>query len=197
MLWGDLNAHLDVPLTGRDEAVADVVDGFDLVDATRHFRVRRRGRVKGRWTFSREHRGRTISSQVDYLFCREADRCRLRRAAPRTPRRHDSDHRAVVAVFRGGSRARLARYRRRRRRFPISLPRIGPQGELETAFEELKATVQPPPARARNHNSWISSRTWALIDHRAALRKGGRLSGKRRELLTRKIHKLLKLDRMR
>ena len=35
MLWGDLNAHLDVPLTGRDEEVADVVDGEDLIDALR------------------------------------------------------------------------------------------------------------------------------------------------------------------
>ena len=51
MLWGDLNAHLDVPLTGRDEEVADVVDGKDLVDASRQFRVRRREMVRGRWTW--------------------------------------------------------------------------------------------------------------------------------------------------
>ena len=105
--------------------------------------------------------------------------------APRTvPISHNTDHRAVVARFCGGNLAELADYRKQRQRFLLRLPKVGPQGELETAFEELLATVETPPPRERPTNSWILLQTWALIDHRAGLRKGGRLSGKKCELLT-------------
>ena len=78
MLWGDLNANLDVPMSFRDEAVADVVDGEDLIDISRHFRPRNRSRGhRGRWTWWHEREGRTITSRVDYLLCREEDRAKF------------------------------------------------------------------------------------------------------------------------
>ena len=84
--------------------------------------------------------------QVDYLLCREADRRRFQRVGPRYSEHHSTDHRAVVAIFKGGREGDLKRYRRNRRRFPIRLPRYGPHGELETAFQELadSVVVLPP-----------------------------------------------------
>ena len=48
MMWGDLNVFLDIPISDRDEAVADVVDGEDLVDVSRHFACRRSRNRRGR-----------------------------------------------------------------------------------------------------------------------------------------------------
>ena len=56
--------------------------------------------------------------------------------------------------------------------FPLRLE-PGPQQELETTFEELKASSVPIAARERPQNSWISNVTWAIIHHRAMLRRGG------------------------
>ena len=50
MVWGDLNVSLDIPISERDEAVADVVDGEDLIDVSRHFACRRLRNRQGRWT---------------------------------------------------------------------------------------------------------------------------------------------------
>jgi hypothetical protein len=49
-------------------------------------------------------------------------------------------------------------YQRRRHHCPVKLPR-GPQGELETLFEELCSDVAPPLVRERPTNQWISDRT--------------------------------------
>ena len=91
----------------------------------------------------------------------------------------------------------MAAYRKGHRRNPLRMPRYGPHGELETAFEELKATVEPVPARERIYKSWISSGTWALIDRRAALRKAGDLAGRKRARLACQIEKALSQDRRR
>ena len=47
ILLGDLNANLGTPLTERDKAITDVIDGNALEDAKGYFRVRRRGRLRG------------------------------------------------------------------------------------------------------------------------------------------------------
>ena len=103
----------------------------------------------------------------------------------------------MIRIFRGGREGNLRRYRRNRRRFPIRLPKVGPHGELETAFQELADSVTVPPARKRDYNDWISPRSWDLIDKKAALRKisrRGRLSGRRRARLGCKIGKSLRRD---
>ena len=191
MIWGDLNANLDAPISERDDVVTDVVDSKDLTDVSRHFAVRRsrrRGDTKGgRWTWTQEKEGRTLSSKVDYLLYRKADKRRFWRVGARWSEHLNTDHCAVVAIFRGGREGDLKRYRLKRRRFPIRLPRYGPHSELETAFQELADSVVVPPPREREHNSWISQRTWDLIDLRAGLWKGKRLSGRLRERLGRRI----------
>ena len=50
------------------------------------------------------------------------------------PRHHDSDHRAVVATIYGGTSVRMEAYRKKRKTFPIKLPRKASRTEMETAF---------------------------------------------------------------
>jgi hypothetical protein len=88
--------------------------------------------------------GRWVSSQCDYFLGREINRRRFRSVALRMPCHHDSDHCAVVAKIYSGAEKKLKAYQRRFSKFPIRLPR-GPQGELETLFEELCLDVAPPP----------------------------------------------------
>ena len=193
LLLGDLNADLSCPRDGREEDIAELVDEIDLVDASSQFRQRCRGRYSGRWTWSQRRLGRRIESQPDYLLTRERCRRRFRRVGLRKPRHHDSDHRAVIAIVRGGKTKRLGAYRRRRRRIPLRLAR--PLGRLETAFEEAKEACKAVPPRKREANSWISEATWALVDHRAMLRYRGDLSQRVQRMLGRRIRASLQDDR--
>ena len=71
----------------------------------------------------------------------------------------------------------------------------GPQDELETAFEGLKATCEPPPPRKRHENEWITEGTWALVDERAQLRRRGVLCQAGGRRMKRRIQASLKDDR--
>ena len=54
LVIGDLNANLDAPRSRREEVLSQLLAGEGLGCATRHFQVRRRKHVRGRWTFRRE-----------------------------------------------------------------------------------------------------------------------------------------------
>ena len=198
MVMGDFNANLWDPRDKRDESIADMFEGAGLVDLSRRFvqpKVRLKGRQRARRHSWAQHRqGRWITSQPDYIMCREGDVSEFRRASIKTPRFHNSDHRALVGYLRRGRRRKLQLYRRRRRRFPLQLA-PGPRTELESLFEELKATVEIPKPRERKENEWVSERTWALIDHRAQLARRGQLSHRGGRALKRQIWASLRQDR--
>jgi hypothetical protein len=105
------------------------------------------------------------------------------------PCHHNSDHCAVVAEIYSGAEKKLKAYQRRFSKFPIRLPQ-GPQGELETQFEEFCLDVAPLPK-----NQWISDSTWVLIDQGAALRQAGKLNQCRAHVIGRCIKAALKGDR--
>ena len=86
-------------------------------------------------------------------------------------------------------------YRKKRHRFPIRIQRVGPRTELESKFEELKAGIEKPPPRKRRANNWISLATWALVDHRAQLRRKGMLNQQGARKLGREVKASLKSDR--
>jgi hypothetical protein len=86
-----------------------------------------------------------------------------------------SNHCALVAIIHAGGGEELKRYRRRTQRLPISLPR-GPRKQLDAEYEELQRDVVRPPLREHSANSWITIKTWKLVDHRAMLRRKGMLS---------------------
>jgi hypothetical protein len=86
-----------------------------------------------------------------------------------------SDHRALVAVIHAGGGEELKRYRRRTQQFPISLP-CGPRKQLDAEYEELQRDVVRPPLRECPANSWITTKTWKLVNHRPMLHRKGMLS---------------------
>ncbi len=110
------------------------------------------------------------------------------------PCHHDSDHRAIVAKIYSGAEKKLKAYQRRFSKFPIRLPR-GPQGKLETLFEELCLDVAPPLERERPKNQWISDSTWVLIDQWVALRQAGKLNQCGACVIGRRIKAALKGNR--
>ena len=114
----------------------------------------------------------------------------------RQPRIHDSDHRAVVASISRGRKDRLRKYRRRRQKFPLTLPPEGEQDELTRAFGELRKTCVEGERKTRKHGNWITPATWHLIEHRSMLRRTGHLCQVGGRRLTRRIRASLKQDRL-
>jgi hypothetical protein len=74
-------------------------------------------------------------------------------------------------------------YRRKCETFPLH-PIQGPLTAEEAMFEELRASVEAPPARERKLNAWVSAATWTLVDKRAALCRCGDLSQVERRQLS-------------
>ena len=148
-----------------------------LMDISRHLcQPRKRRQCQGRWIWRMRRRGRDISSQTDYLLVPERNRWDFQGVTLKAPRHHNTNHQAVIATINAGSAAKLARYRRKRCRFPISMPKNGTRTYAETSFEWLKQECEPPPPWERKQNSWIQLATWALVDARALLRKEGLLT---------------------
>jgi hypothetical protein len=85
-------------------------------------------------------------------------------------------------------------YRQWRHCFPIKLPH-GPQGKVETIFEELCVDVALPPEKERPQNQSISKGTWVLINQWAALRQAGKLEQRRSCVIERQIKATLASNR--
>ena len=96
-----------------------------------------------------------------------------------------------VECERGGAKEHV----RRRKQFPLTLPRAG-RSEGEKLFDQLAGQVIPPAHRNRDENSWIRPGTWALVDERAKLRHLRRLTQAEGRRLGRRIHAALKADRV-
>ena len=128
LLIGDLNVNLRSPRDERDEQIAEVVeDVMGLTDLSRHFLQRSRGSVRGRWTWRMRRGRRWVSSQCDYVLGRATDHGKYRSVRLRTPRHHDSDHRAIITNIRVGSATRMAAYRKWMAKFPLKLPSVAPR----------------------------------------------------------------------
>jgi hypothetical protein len=56
--------------------------------------------------------------------------------------------------------------------FPISLP-CGPWKQLDAEYEELQWDMIRPPLREHPANSWITAKTWKLVNHHTLLRRRG------------------------
>ncbi len=61
-------------------------------------------------------------------------------------------------------------------------------------LEELKGACEPPLARQRLANAWISDATWLLVNCRADLCRRGRLSQAASWCMGRQIQSVLKAD---
>jgi hypothetical protein len=91
------------------------------------------------------------------------------------PRYHDSDHRAVIATFWGGSARWLKSYWRDQQHFPLQLSQ-GEETEQTKMFSRLVAECVKPKLHKRQGNDWISDKTWALVGQQTTLRQVGKMS---------------------
>ena len=96
----------------------------------------------------------------------------MRGVGYRFPKYLHSDHRAIVADIRVGSRGRLKEYWRMRLKFPLSLA-TGPQDEDTTTCAALAAECMEPKSKRQKGKDWVSEGTWALIAKQALLLQSG------------------------
>ncbi len=149
---GDLNVNLRDPTGERAEQIVDMMDEADLVNVAWHFLPRgRMPQQQRRWTWRQQHQGQWVSSQPDYIMAWQGDQQCFLGVALRSPRHHNTDHRAVVTTLRGGKWRRLLAYQWQHQINPLWLP-FGPHGELETMFEQLKQDVIKLALREQHHN---------------------------------------------
>ena len=201
LVIGDLNANLDAPRSRREEVLSQLLAGEGLGCATRHFQVRRRKHVRGRWTFRREWSEASrlgdrqwIRTRPDYFLIGEEERKRVKRCRWVFPPHHNSDHRALVVKIR--SRGGLKRYSKKRETLPVDPLKVGEGSELEDMFCTLQAAIDKPEKRKWPENNWIRPGTWALIDRRGSKRKQGTLVQHEGRKLSREIKRALKADRI-
>ena len=73
-------------------------------------------------------------SKPEYFLGREKTQAKIKGYSNVMKQHHESDHRAVVTRLRRGSTQKLRRYRIRRHRFPVKLPKYVPQTSKKTLF---------------------------------------------------------------
>ena len=85
LVIGDLNANLEAPRSQKEEVLAQDMEGHGLGCASRHFRVRRRRHLRGRWTWRRVTKDATllgdrrwVRSRPDHILIPEAERKRVK-----------------------------------------------------------------------------------------------------------------------
>jgi hypothetical protein len=83
-----------------------------------------------------------------------------------------SNHCALVAVIYAEGGGELKWYQKRTQLFPLSLPR-GPKAQLDAAYKELQQDVVCPPPRESPAKSWITAKTWKVVNYRALLHRKG------------------------
>ena len=147
-----------------------------LIDMTHQFRQCCWHRIKGCWTWRHRRRGQWVSLQCNYFITREGDCRRFRNVALWLPNHHNLDHQADVSTIYPGLKRHTKAYWKKRHPFPLCLSRYGPKTKLERLFDELCEGITPSPVRVRKANNWISNATWKLFDHRATLRRTGKLT---------------------
>ena len=155
ILLGDLNVDLDRPKDFRGDEILSQVILMALEDVGDHY-----AHPRGRWTWSQYRTGRYIRSKTCYILAQElAD---FKRWAIKIPR-IDTDHRAIIAEMHLDRFYMHRRYTCCRRHLP-DFPFQRPLSENDDRFQHLKEEKELPDPRKQRDRSWISKRTWTLID---------------------------------
>ena len=190
---GDLNVDLHDLTKERNQLVADCVASCGLFDLLPHFRQRARFRHKTTWWQVRG--GAVHRSRCDYVI--GTDRRLFESVSTRDPRSHSSDN----FLLRGRLLRQPTKSHKkylRRKRFPLSLPKMGPLSKSDLMFQEIKGMANPPlPNAPRPRPQWLSAETLRLIDTRASLRWNPWHSRQQARVLSRQINQSLKADRRR
>ena len=157
IMLGDLNADLDRPRDIRDDEISSQMVLLALEDVGDHFT-----HPRGRWTWSQRRNGGYIRSKTCYVLAQEFGD--FKRWAIKIPRLN-TDHRAIIAEIRLGKFYIHRRYTCCRRNLP-PFPLQQPLSENDVRFQHLKEYKESPDPRQFRDRSWISRKTWKLIDKR-------------------------------
>jgi exonuclease III len=194
VLVGDLNCdfdRFDNP-SPRNIGIAAMTATLGVEDMSRHFRRRRRNALLQTWRARRENR--LIVSRCDYIMSDVRKYFTSIRVV--MPRHFDSDHSAVIATLDPTSTIRHRRYLRGRKAFPLrEMPRL--HCAADEMLNRLPMQRRAVPPAITNRPSWISTATWALIDQRAMGRRQSSLSPQELKVLSSRIRRSLRQDRVR
>jgi hypothetical protein len=112
----------------------------------------------------------------------------------RFPRFLHSNHRAVVAVVRGGGEGWLKTYRRKRQKLLLSLP-LGPKDKDTAVFDALTAECVNPKPMWKPGKEWMSEVTWRRIAKQASLLRSGRIRQDAPRRMKHEIEASIKADK--
>jgi hypothetical protein len=158
ILLGDLNVDLDRPSDTRGDNILSMIVLLGLEDVGDYY-----SHPRGRWTWSMKREGHYVRSKTDYILAQELSD--FRRWAIKIPR-VNTDHRAIIAEMKLGRLYIHRQYTTCRRRLP-DFPIQRPLSENDVRFQHLKEfNNEIPDLPTARERSWISKRTWDLIDKR-------------------------------
>ena len=176
ILLGDLNVDLARPegnsAVGADRRfeTAALISTLGLVSMRGKFRQRRK-RLNRFWTWiSRRRDGRRYGAICDHIASDDPScftNCQI------VEPRFDTDHFGLVARIRLASKQQHRRYAKSRSKYPIPKLKPGDMNQADKLLTELTEAVTAKKKTNGRDNSWISDRTWKLIDRRADARKSG------------------------
>jgi hypothetical protein len=159
-------------------------------DMSKHFR-QRCGHT-GCFTWWQRRDNVMIRSRCDYILAE--DRRDFISVNIVTPCHFQGDHDAVVATMKVATPDEHWEYLRKRKKFPLSVPR-GQGNEADRLLKKLNRAQRQAVDRDRRRKSWVSEETWRLVDQRALGRRTGALSGDSLKVLNSAIRRSLAADR--
>ena len=195
LLLGDLNCDLGRPegnsIVGAERRMetAALMSTLGLKCMTSRFIQSKKRRYKN-WTW-RQKRGNALHGAVCDIIASD-DPSSFLNCQIKTPR-FDTDHSAIIGTVRLVAKRHHRRYARSRSMYPI--PKLKPE-EMNRA-DKLLAELAEHAAKKKKtdgrNNSWISDRTWKLLDRKADARKMG--STELMHALARVTRRALRQDR--
>ena len=170
IILGDLNVNLRYPWGPRGQRIADLLATAGVSSMLHHFRQRESYRDHATWRqFSATGKDIINRGWNDYILAPE--RRRMQCVVLRDPAHFSTDHLMVMGKLTSKTFRANRRYLRRRTRFPLQAPQVGPTSPFpDRQFQKLKEASEQARGETRSRPHWISEATWALVDRRSALR---------------------------
>jgi hypothetical protein len=150
ILLGDLNINLVSPRNKQDEMIAEQVqDVMGLIDVSCQFKQHCQAKARSQWTWRMRRGG---DGSPPSVTTSSGERSTKEDFAVWHCRCLVTTTQIIVQLLPkiySGAEKKSKAYQRRFSKYLIGLPQ-GPQGELETLFEELHLDVAPPPPRGKD-----------------------------------------------
>jgi hypothetical protein len=163
--------------------IATLVAELGLEDLISHFHQK--------WWMRRGNS--IIKVKCDYIFGLEWGL--FTNIAIRNPRHYSSDHYMVMGTIAYRPKREKKSYSRSRKSFPLKRNKVAPINKADSIFDEIKSFVDKDAKTTLKWSSWVSPKTWKIVDSRAALQRNGKTQCTEGRKLSRKILKGIKANR--